>query len=247
MNVPEYVADMIRTPAPEGVGVLAGSTPVVSFGDASTARVATLGINPSWAEFANQKGVLLTGAERRLATLESVGAASSTEMNDEQVEEVVRDCYGYFQRRPFGWFSKLEDLIHPGLGASYYDGTACHLDLSPRATDPIWGGLTSAQKTALLDEGAEFLSRQLRSESIRTVYVNGASMWEQLRALGLTDFEDVGVGHFSDADRTYKLRIGEGDGVRYVGTSMNRQAARGFRSEDRQPLIDWLSQVARQR
>lgn len=52
-----------------------GSTPVVAFGDPTLATVATLGINPSASEFLKD-GALRTGAERRLATLESLGADS---------------------------------------------------------------------------------------------------------------------------------------------------------------------------
>jgi hypothetical protein len=53
--------------------VIPGSTPVVAFGNARTARVATLGLNPSSIEFADKKGAILKGAKRRLATHESVG------------------------------------------------------------------------------------------------------------------------------------------------------------------------------
>ena len=50
--------------------------------------------------------------------------------------KVLDDCNGYFQRNPYRrWF----DQFHPVLtacGASYYDGSACHLDLVQWATDP---------------------------------------------------------------------------------------------------------------
>ena len=41
-----------------------------------SARVATLGLNPSRQEFLNRKGKLLRGPERRFATLEALGVES---------------------------------------------------------------------------------------------------------------------------------------------------------------------------
>jgi hypothetical protein len=46
--------------------VIPGTTPVLSFGDARRARVATLGLNPSRVEFLYQNGNELTGDSRRL-------------------------------------------------------------------------------------------------------------------------------------------------------------------------------------
>jgi hypothetical protein len=60
--------DCIRRSAPEGAYVVPGSTPVLAFGDARTARVATLGLNPSRIEFTDEAGVFLQGNRRRLTT-----------------------------------------------------------------------------------------------------------------------------------------------------------------------------------
>lgn len=46
------LSERIRQRAPKGYGVLDGSLPVVSFDDMSRARVATLSLNPSDVEFA---------------------------------------------------------------------------------------------------------------------------------------------------------------------------------------------------
>ncbi len=73
MEVPTYIAARVRRPIPEGCSVIPGSTPVVSLGKAATARVATLGLNPSKREFASEKGVWLVGDQRRLATYDSLG------------------------------------------------------------------------------------------------------------------------------------------------------------------------------
>ena len=44
---------------PQNAPIVEQSTPVVAFGDCTTARVATLGINPSYEEFQDSNGVLL--------------------------------------------------------------------------------------------------------------------------------------------------------------------------------------------
>lgn len=129
---------MVRRRPAEGTGVAAGSTPVVSFGDPATARAATLGKNPSRREFVDDAGVLLRGDRRRLATLESLGAASLEVLSDELAATVVADCAMYFRRQPYRrWFDPLDLLLRDGVGARYYDGTACHLDLVQWATDPV--------------------------------------------------------------------------------------------------------------
>jgi hypothetical protein len=69
---------MVQRLPPPGAPVVAGSTPVVSFGDPLRTRIATLGINPSRKGFLDDQGQLLAGARRRLATLDSIGAAGWT-------------------------------------------------------------------------------------------------------------------------------------------------------------------------
>jgi hypothetical protein len=110
---------MVRRLPPEGSPVVPGSTPVVAFGDPARAEVATLGINPSAREFL-QHGRLLTGAHRRLATLESLGAQRLDRLTEAQVATVVADCAIYFQRQPYrGWFDPLDELLRVGADASY--------------------------------------------------------------------------------------------------------------------------------
>lgn len=73
--LPPQLVAMVRRVPPTGAPVVRGSVPVVAFGDPERAEVATLGINPSHREFA-ENGVLLSGQQRRLATLESLGPPS---------------------------------------------------------------------------------------------------------------------------------------------------------------------------
>ena len=85
-----------------------GSTAVVAFGDPVAARVATIGINPSSSEFRDSAGRLLLGADRRLATLESLGLERYGQITDEHAVAIVDQCAAYFDRRPSEAFEPLE-------------------------------------------------------------------------------------------------------------------------------------------
>src|SRR3954453_2939366 len=126
-----------RTP-PSVNSFVQGSTPVISFGDALRAEVATIGIHPTRREF-EEKG-WLRESKRRLATLESLGASPGEELSAEQAHDVVIDCNLYFERNPYWrWFKPLGELLDSAVGASYRHGPACHLDLVQWAPDPVWG------------------------------------------------------------------------------------------------------------
>ena len=150
-----YLAAMVRRLPPTRAGVVPGSTPVVAFGDPARARVATLGINPSRREFTDEQGRMLTEAHRRLATLASLGASRLDRLDDAQVASVVAECGAYFRRQPYRrWFDPLDALIRAGTGASFYDETACHLDLVQWATDPVWGQMPDQRaRRALIEDG----------------------------------------------------------------------------------------------
>ena len=171
-RVPTYVARRIRRPKPEGCSVLLDSTPVVSFGDPSTACVATLGLNPSRIEF-EVNGVELADGKRRFETLRSLEIDSLEDALAPTIGRVLARCNGYFSGNPYRrWFDQLEPILN-AVGASYYDGTACHLDLSQWATDPTWNGLDGDQRRRLVDDGAPFLAEQLRNEPIQLLLLNG--------------------------------------------------------------------------
>ena len=155
---PAHLVQRARQPPPEGCAVIPKSTPVVAFGDPRRVRVATLGINPSSAEFNDRSGELLTGPRRRLATLDSIGAGSYTGIDDEAARRILDDCAMYFQRRPYGWFNALDQILRPALAASYFDGSACHLDLVQWATDPIWQDLPEQVQARLLSADRSFWS-----------------------------------------------------------------------------------------
>src|SRR5437588_6939517 len=132
--------------------VIPWSSPVVSFGNSSSAVVATLGLNPSNREFLDESGNELDGPLRRFHTLSSLGLDDWAEADATHLHLILESCYAYFLRNPYDtWFRKL-DYIISGTQASYYDfpNTACHLDLIPYATAQKWTAIGYADQSALL-------------------------------------------------------------------------------------------------
>lgn len=243
MTTPGYLAARVRQEPPSGCCVVPASTPVVSFGDAGKARVATLGLNPSRREFV-ERGVELDGAYRRFETLTSLGAASPGALSREQIERVVRRCSRYFQGNPYtGWFGRLEETLQ-AVGASYYDGTACHLDLSQWATDPTWNRLPSDARARLTRLDGPFLNSQLEQENIRLLLLNGAGVTIGFaRALNVElKSHPVTV---SDRSVTTRFAAGAIGHVRVVSWSTNLQSSFGVTRELRRRIADTLPALAR--
>ena len=239
-DLPDYVVAMVRRLPPGEAPVVGGSTPVIAFGDPSRAEVATLGINPSAVEFAAD-GVLFAGDERRLATLASLGAQRLDRLTDDQVAAVVADCSGYFRRRPYRrWFDPLDELLRAGTGTSHYDATACHLDLSQWATDPVWGRITDKGVQArLLDDGVPHLRTQLARENVRIVLLNGRQVLNQVMAVGLAELTEV--GQIPVGGRQCRLYSSVSGGVRWLGWSTNLQSSWGVSKAFKQRLGRWIA------
>ena len=248
-QLPAYLTAMVRRRPPGGAGVIAGSTPVVAFGDSGTAWAATLGINPSRREFVDEQGRLLDSDNRRLATLRSLGAASLNALTDVQVAAVLADCAAYFGRQPYRfWFDPLDRLLRDGLGASYYNGTACHLDLVQWATNPVWGEVADPKvRRALIEDGLPHLRAQLAaSPQIRFVLCNGRQVIDQVLAAGLAELHEEGV--IRNGPVTCRPYAGAGIGggrARWLGWSANLQSGRGVSASLKHDLADWLGQQAR--
>ena len=241
VDVPGYVAARIRKPAPDNCRVLDGSTPVVAFGDPRRSRVATLGINPSKREFA-EDGRELDGRSRRFETLRSLGLERLDDAPNDAVEQTWRRCNAYFHGNPYRWFDRLEELITT-VGASYFDDTACHLDLSQWATDPTWNGLTPAERSSLVAQDAAFLVTQLRSEPIELLLLNGRTVLRAFTsALGGKLREDAQT--VSDATVTTRFYTGTHEGVRVVGWSTNLQSSFGVTRGLRRRLAARVAELA---
>lgn len=231
---------MAARPAPPLPEIVAGSTPVVSFGDPLRARVASLGINPSSREFVDT-GVLLTGELRRLETMESLGAVPGRELDVDQARAVVRACDDYFTRNPYRrWFDPLDQVLTSAFDDGYYTGTACHLDLVQWATDPAWGRLRDPEtRRVLLEEGRAHLQALLALPNLQMVVCNGRSVIDQVIRLGLCSLAEVArIGRQRD---TCRLFTGQRGGVVFLGWTTNLQSSHGVS----RPFLDELSRTIR--
>ena len=241
--MPGYIERRIRRPIPPWC-VVPGSTPVVALGNARTATVATLGINPTRAEFIDRDGNELVGADRWLATHTSLEISDLSGAPESAIEQVLNDCNEYFQRNP-GWqrFKHLEQVLN-GIGASYCDGSACHLNLVQWATDPVWNRLPASEKRALINGDAYFLQGQLRSENISLLLVNGNAVIEQLREKYINaDFPEFdrieGIGRHPV--RLFARRLP--DGIQLIAWSINLQSSVGVSSELREELAKRVERI----
>jgi hypothetical protein len=231
MAVPEYVSSRIRRPAPAGCSIVEGSTPVISFGDFTSARVATLGLNPSSAEFWDKDQRLLAGDQRRLSTFESLNVHGLASVPQEKVEEVYRDCANYFRKQPYWrWFRPLDDF-NKQFGASYKDGSASHLDLVQWATWPKWAALDAKVRRKMLDDDALFLRQQLTNEKIEVLLINGGGAWAEFserfkRELTFRELEPL-TGH---SHQTCSLYAGKFKAVTVHAWSANLQSSMGVRA-----------------
>ncbi len=232
-EIPLYVVDRIRRQPPADCSIIPGSTPVVAFGDVRRARFATLGLNPSRIEF-EERGVELDGWQRRFETTKSLRVARLIDAPDGAVFQVWQRCNNYFHGNPYRrWFDRLEDVLI-SLGASYFDDSACHLDLSQWATDPTWGKLPSETKKRLVSEDAEFLHTQLRSEQIEVLLLNGKGVVDTFQTVLHTQLDQVGT--IKDRTVTTKMYLGAFGSVRVIGWSTNLQSSFGVTNSLRAKL-----------
>jgi hypothetical protein len=159
--------------------------PVPFFGHIESARVATVGINPSNREFVSIDGTELSAEDRRLPTLASLGLSCWGEANFTALHTILSACREYFERNPYiGWFGILERIIQP-TGHSFYTplSSACHLDIVPWATAVKWGTLSSAARNQLVGRAALALGEMVSISSLRMLVLNGQEVVRQFEAL----------------------------------------------------------------
>ena len=223
-EMPEYMSARIKQCPPSGSRIVPGSTPVVAFGDVRQAKVATLGWNPSKLEFLDGSGRLLDGSERRLETDASLKAKETPGNSASAVSEVFEGCNHYFQGSPYRrWFDVLEKVLKH-VGASYYDGSACHLDLVQWATDPVWGKLESDEKEALLKSDTPFLCQQLAQEGIRLLLLNGAGIMRAYDSLFGSHLRKV---ELLDGGRIQMFAVQASSKLMVIGWNINLQSSFG--------------------
>jgi hypothetical protein len=110
-------------------------------------------------------------------------------------------------------------------GFSYYDGTACHLDLSQWATDPTWNRLTDVARARLVASDAPFLDDQLRDEGIAWLLLNGAGVTRAFSSTYGAHLEDVSC--ISDRRVRTKIACGIYSKVNVIAWSTNLQSSFG--------------------
>ena len=172
-------------PALSETRVIPWGSPVLSFGDLSCAKVATLGLNPSNREFVDDSGNELDGASRRFHTLSSLSLRRWSDATARHLRLIMDYCRAYFLRNPYdAWFRKLDHIVS-GTKASYYgtSARACHLDLIPYATACKWTELSNHQRLTLLDLAGDTLGLLVRESPVRLLVLNGSSVVQQFQAM----------------------------------------------------------------
>jgi len=222
----DYVVARLRRPPPDE-HVVPGFTPVLSFGNASDAVVATLGLNPSRQEFLDRNGRELSGTSRRFETLTSLGVADLATASDEVLHRVASACNVYFAVNPYTrWFDQLEPVLQ-SVGASYYDGSACHLDLVQWATDPVWSKIPNRDvRDRLLAEDAAFLRQQLTTGSFKLLFINGSGVvrqFESVMGISLRPVASVSGSSVKSLLSVGRLPLG----TRVIAWSVNVQSSFG--------------------
>jgi hypothetical protein len=175
--------DRLDSTAVSETEVLRWGCPVPSFGDLSSSRVATLGLNPSNREFVDQAGEELRGTFRRFHTLNSLRLTSWADVDARHLRLILESCRTYFLGNPYDtWFRRLDQVVS-GAKASFYDPScaACHLDLIPYATECKWTDLTARQRSSLLAVAADTLALLLRDSPVRVLILNGRSVVEHFQ------------------------------------------------------------------
>jgi hypothetical protein len=250
MTLPSEIRNRIATSAPQGLSIVEHSLPIVSFGDAFTAKVATISLNPSWKEFRSDKQEWLEGSARRVHSLHSLGVQTADQLTDELIEKAYDSNAHYFDKtrgaNPYmTWFSQLNAVLKPCLGADYTNGTACHLDLVQWATYPAQGQLPRATWDALVAADSEFLRWQMKSTSANVFVMNGAGAINELQRVGIVPGLEVITVPFQNSlghDKAFKIMTGRDSGKIYIG--WNQTISFGIPGQVREPLLAAISRAA---
>ena len=147
----------------------------------------------------------------------------------DQTRSAVRSkrCAAYFRpgHNPYRrWFDPLDEILRAALGASFYDHTACHLDLVQWATRPVWSELSKNARKILLSEGRPHVQRILRHGTVRTVLLNGRQVVDHVMAARLGELRLSGEVRINPT-RSCSLYTGECGAVKFIGWSTNLQSS----------------------
>lgn len=248
----ELISDQRLTSA----DIISWGAPIPSFGDPSTATVATLGLNPSNKEFVDGQNQEIRGAERRFHTLASLGISSWSSISEKHLSLIENSCTEYFLRNPYNnWFKALDAIIC-GTSTSYYNKLfhAVHLDLIPFATHKKWASLNNNQKRALLEVSSDTLGKIINKTPIRILILNGRTVVEnferiashKLTAQHMTEWDLNRNGIASVKGISYKGLIKRISNIELetpilaLGFNHNIQSSFGVSSKVRSSISDWI-------
>jgi hypothetical protein len=166
-----------------GSPVLTWGSPVPFFGSLGSAKIATVGINPSNREFVDESGRPLTGPLRRLPTISSLGLTGWGGATHSHLRAIVEECSTYFHRNPYDQWFRVLDRALAGTGQSFYDPDRplCHLDLVPYSTSVKWGSVGANERADLIERSRETLGLYLRDSPILLLVLNGQSVVRQFQ------------------------------------------------------------------
>ena len=179
------LVEALETHQLAGLDVIGWGCPVPFFGHLESARLATVGINPSNREIVGIDGNELVEHERRLPTLGSLGLSSWSQADFVALRSILLACREYFEHNPYdGWFGALQRIIEP-TGRSYYAprSDACHLDVVPWATTGKWGTLSPAARRKLVERAAEALVDMIACSPLTMLVLNGQEVVRQFETL----------------------------------------------------------------
>jgi hypothetical protein len=237
--------------------MLGWACPVPFFGHLETARLATVGINPSDREFIAGDGTELTGPARRLPTLSSLTLTGWPDADERARREITAACCGYFEGNPYRrWFGVLQQLLEPA-GLSYYapGSDACHLDIVPWATSRKWGLLPATAKAALLHQAEQVVARVIACSPLAMLVLNGREVVRQFEFLTGQQLEPAQKPAWDLARRNgqavagvaYRATVTEiagiplGRQILVAGYNHNLQSSFGVSATVRAAISEWIA------
>jgi len=245
-------------PELEAANVISWSSPVLSFGNLSTSKLATVGLNPSNREFVDTQGNELAGTARRFHTLKSLSLRHWADAAQHDLEAIIKFCEEYFLRNPYdGWFKQL-DYIISGSSFSYYfpSAQACHVDLIPYATSSKWMELTTTQRLSLLEHSGDTLGLLIKDSPVEVLILNGRTVVENMERITNVQFEKTHMPQW-----TLPRKNGDGIvGIAYqgfinsiggvplsqellvLGYNHNIQSSYGVTTEVKTAIRNWISE-----
>lgn len=252
------LVEILRSGRLDEAGVIPWASPVISFGSPVNAKLATLGLNPSNLEFQGQGGLPLNPPRNRFETLYTLKAVNWDAVGDSEIDRICKACENYFERNPYGrWFNRLERLL-VDTSVSYYSklaDSACHLDLSPFATERKWSALTSPQRAVLVSAGTPALIRTIRTSDIRVLVLNGSAVIREFNRLGTgssissTIIPEWSLQGGKVAGISYFGRLSELSGVKLdrelvvLGYNHNIQSTFGVTAKVTESIANWIAEM----